>query len=248
MRTRGIGLLIVLFCGTGSVIGADNPPPATAVDEVADDAPEITLTKNWTTLFRASRRYPGVRPLAPNLPLKSLDDLQLTGPGQGHKYVLGQYASDGKWGTVDGAIQPIEGRNAALKLATARNFELEGTMELGELGGWFMLVGWNQGRGYSLINIGFRESTSPWFITEYRGSSAILEAHQEVGKFEWRREQTMHLTVRDQELNLVVGKVKVLDRQKLSNYDTGDVVLGVYDTNYGPRPMRILSLRMRALD
>jgi hypothetical protein len=247
MWFRGVALTVVVWCGTGSVIAADEVPAAAP----GDDAPvplQVTVGKTWTQLFRASRRYQGVRPLAPNLPVKALDELQLTGPGQGHKYVLGQFAADGKWGTVDGAIQLVEGRNGALKLGTAKDFELDATLELGELGGWFMLVGWNEGRGYSIINIGFRESTSPWFITEYRGNSAILEAHQEVGKFEWRRDQTMRLTVKDQELNLEVGKVKVLDRQTLSNYDTGDVILGVYDTNYGPRPMRILSLRMRALD
>jgi hypothetical protein len=247
MLSRTLAWTLLLWCGAAMVIAADNAPGA-APGEDAPAPPQVTVGKTWTQLFRANRRYQGVRPLAPNLPVKALDDLQLTGPGQGHKYVLGQFTADGRWGTVDGAIQLVEGRNAALKLGTAKNFELEGTLELGELGGWFMLVGWNEGRGYSIINIGFRESTSPWFITEYRGSSAILEAHQEVGKFEWKRDQTMRLTVKDQELNLEVGKVKVLEQQMLPNYDVGDVVLGVYDTNYGPRPVRILALRMRALD
>lgn len=247
MMSRFCGWTVVLWCAAGLAVAADDAP-GVAPGEDVPAPPQATVGKTWTQLFRANRRYQGVRPLAPNLSVKPLDDLQLTGPGQGHKYVLGQFAADGKWGTVDGAIQLVEGRNAALKLGTAKNFELQGTLELGELGGWFLLVGWNEGRGYSIINIGFRESTSPWFITEYRGSSAILEAHQEVGKFEWRRDQTMRLTVKDQELNLEVGKVKVLEKQTLPNYDIGDVVLGVYDTNYGPRPVRILALRMRALD
>jgi hypothetical protein len=228
----------LFLCLTGTVVA----------DEVAPVPPKVTVGRDWTWLFRANPRNRGVRPLSANLPLKPLDDLELTGPEPGHKYVLGQFAADGKWGTVNGPIQLVEGHNAALKIGTVENFELEGVIELGEVGGWFILLGWQGGRGYSLINIGFRESPSPWFITEYRAGVAIREAHQEVAQFEWRRDQLLYLTVHNQELNLRVGKIKVLEQQMLPKYETGDVIFGVYDTNYGPRPIRISSIRMRALD
>jgi hypothetical protein len=54
--------------------------------------------------------------------------------------------------------------------------------------------------------------------------------------------------VKDKELNLSVGKIKVLKEQLLSNYTEGDIILGVYDTKYGPRPLQIHSLRIRNLE
>ena len=91
-----------------------------------------------------------------------------------------------------------------------------------------------------------KESGSPWFITEYRGDAAIDGAHQQLDGHEWRREQSFHVTVRQNELNFRVGNVQVLEGQQLTNYSTGDVIFGVYDTRYGPRPVRITALRIRA--
>lgn len=218
------------------------------MDSAAEAAPEVTVTSRWSVLYAAGRRAQGARPLPPNGKIQPLPELQFTGPEPGHPFVLGDFAADGEWGVADGGIVRTKGNNAALKLGCAENFELEGTLEMGDEGGWFLLVGWHDGRGYSIINIGFRESPSPWFITEYRGGAAIAEAHQHIRHHAWRDAQTLNLTVQDQVLNLHVGKVHVLQDQQLSQYSVGDVILGVYDTRYGPRPIRIRALRMRALE
>ncbi|MEX0585428.1 MAG: hypothetical protein WD176_02200, partial [Pirellulales bacterium] len=123
-----------------------------------------------------ARRARGQRALPENGPLVNVRQLELTGPAPGHPFILGHYSDDGKWGFVDGSVVRVDGRNAALKLGRAEHFELEGVVEMGDEGGWFLLVGWDEGRGYSIINIGFRESPSPWFITEYRGGAAIADA------------------------------------------------------------------------
>jgi len=222
---------------------AEEPAPA------ADDAAaEITVTKKWTVLFSPGRRTQGVRPLPPNGKIQPLPDLQFMGPEPGHPFVLGEFAADGEWGIADGGIVRVNGNNAALKLGRAENFELDGTIEMGDEGGWFLLVGWNEGRGYSIINIGFRESASPWFITEYRGGAAVAEAHQHITHHAWRGEQPVNLTVKDKVLNLQVGRANVLKDQQLAEYSVGDIILGVYDTRYGPRPVRIRALRIRALE
>lgn len=242
-------VILVGCMGLMGLVGAGLAADPVEEPAAADDAaPAVTVTKRWSVLYNAGRRTQGVRPLPPNGKIQALPDLQFTGPQPGHPFVLGEFSADGEWGIGDGGIIRATGANAALKLGTAENFELDGTVEMGDEGGWFLLVGWNEGRGYSIINIGFRESPSPWFITEYRGGAALAEAHQEVAQHAWRGEQTLNLTVKDQVLNLHVGKVHVLKEQQLPEYQVGDVILGVYDTRYGPRPVRIRALRMRALE
>jgi hypothetical protein len=232
-----------LVAGAAS-FAADKPADAPAE---SPEKPE-TLDTKWHVLVNPARRARGQRPLPKNGPLANLPKLELTGPAPGHPFILGHYADDGKWGFVDGSLALVEGRNASVKLAHAENFELEGVIEMGNEGGWFLLLGWDEGHGYSIINIGFRESPSPWFITEYRGDAAIAEAHQEVAKHAWRKDQVLNLSVKDQVLNLHVGKVAVLKEQTLPNYSEGDIILGVYDTKYGPRPVRVHSLRIRNVE
>lgn len=248
MRLR-IVLACVLWLGVLSVSRGDDAAANVGEEKVeAGDGEQITVTTRWKVLFNAGRRARGTRPLPPNGAIQSLEDLQFIGPEPGHPFVLGEFAADGQWGVVDGGIVRINGENAALRLGRAENFELDGTIEMGDEGGWFLLVGWNEGRGYSIINIGFRESPSPWFITEYRGGAAVPETHTNVTHHSWRSEQPVNLTVKDQVLNLRVGKSMVLEEQQLAQYGVGDVILGVYNTRYGPRPVRIRALRMRALE
>lgn len=244
MRLFARALLLGLIVATPAANGAE-PPTENSENPAA--APK--LDTNWHVLVAPMRRArPGLRALPQNAPVTPLSEFELTGAKPGDQFQLGNFATDGKWGIQDGAVTRIDGRNAALKLGRAENFELEGILDLGEVGGWFLLIGWDEGHGYSITNIGFRESPSPWFITEYRGSTAISDTHQEVAKHAWRKEQTLKLTVKQNELNLAVGKTNVLKQQVLPNYSAGDIILGVYDTKYGPRPLRIKSLRIRNIE
>jgi hypothetical protein len=45
-----------------------------------------------------------------------------------------------------------------------------------------------------------------------------------------------------------VGKKIVADHVGMLNYQKGRVLLGVYDTRYGSKKLRVNSLRMRALE
>jgi hypothetical protein len=241
---RSIASVVIVGLVLAFVSSSNAAPPAESGEK---PTAKPKLDTNWHVLVADSlrRTRSRLRALPENAPIKPLSDFELTGPKPGDSFQLGNFVTDGKWGIQDGGVVRIDGRNAALKLGRAENFELEGNIELGEEGGWFLLVGWDEGRGYSIMNIGFRESPSPWFITEYRGSAAITDAHQEVAKHAWRNEQALSLTVKQQELNLKVGKVSVLKQQMLPNYAEGDIILGVYDTKYGPRPLRIRSMRIR---
>src|SRR5690349_10332836 len=134
-----VGLLIAQ---SSSSIAA---PPTESVDK---PAVQPKLDTDWHVLVAGTRRTrPGLRALPKDAPITPLTEFELTGPKPGDPFQLGNFATDGKWGILDGGVTPIEGRNAALKLGRAENFELEGNLELGEEGGWFLLVGWDEGRG-----------------------------------------------------------------------------------------------------
>jgi hypothetical protein len=198
-------------------------------------------------LFRAPRATVRPIPLPKTSKLVSLDDLQLIGPGPGHPFLLGHYAVDGSWGIVNGGLQVVSGKNAALQLGWAGDFELEGTIEQSGLGGWFFLFGWDEGRGYALSNVLMRESGSPWFISEFRGTRAIKDRTTEFDDFDWRGEQPFRLTVHHETFSLTVGKFNILVNEPIPGYTPGLVVLGVYDTRYGPKTLRIKSLRWKGL-
>jgi hypothetical protein len=180
-----------------------------------------------------------------------LPDLQFTGPGPAHPFVLGNYVADGKWCLVQGGVQLLEGHSAAMKLAdNAESFEVEGRIAMKDYGGWFLLLGWNEetGNGYVVYNCMLKESGSPWFIAEMRGREAVEGTNQELKNIEWSRTQDVRFGVKDSKLHFQLGRLKVFDGEALPNYKPGQVIFGVYDTRYGPRPVRIESLRIRAVE
>jgi hypothetical protein len=215
----------------------------------ADDSP--MLTTRWTQLLRASRAAPQARPLPTNGPIKTLTDFSITGPMPAHPFVLGNFAVDGQFGLIGGGVELAEGRNAAIQLVPlADQFELEGRIAMKDLGGWFMLVGWNDesGNGYAIHNCTMKESGSPWFITEMRGRKAVEGTNQELKQFEWKRIQDVRVTVQESKLTFQLGPTKILDGEQLTNYQAGSLIFGVYDTRYGPRPVHLDSLRIRAVE
>jgi len=192
------------------------------------------LSPKWLPLYVAGRPARNIQPLTAKDKLVQLDAFELTGPEPGHPFVLGNFVSDGQWGIVAGGVQRTGGKNAVLELARGDQFELQGVMEQIGLGGWFLLIGWDDGHGYCLSNVLMKESGAPWFLTEFPS-------------FEWQREQPFQLQVADNKLTFNVGQTTVLEQQELKNYQPGAVILGTYDTRYGPRGVRLTSLRGRAL-
>ncbi len=177
--------------------------------------------------------------------LQQIEELQFTGPAPSHPFLLGHFACDARWGVVNGYLQVIEGKNAALQIAWAEDFELEGIMEQAGTGGWFLLLGWDEGRGFALSNVTMRSSGSPWHLTEFRGGKALEDRSQEFEKFEWKGEQPFRLSVIDGALSFEIGKFRLLNNQDLETYTPGNIILGTYDTRYGPRPLRIKSMRIQ---
>ncbi|WP_437187764.1 hypothetical protein SH668x_001172 [Planctomicrobium sp. SH668] len=200
-----------------------------------------------TTLFSGKMTRAGFLPLPKSSELLNLDELQFTGPKPSHPHVLGNFATTGSWGLVNGMLGVVEGSDTALQLAWAGDFELEGIMEQQGFGGWYCLVGWDDGRGFGIHNVVMKQSGSPWFVSEFRGSKAIEEGTIELEKFEWKGAQPFRMTVQNEELTLKIGKFTVIDRVPLEGYQPGRIILGTYDSRYGPKTMLIKSLKIRAL-
>jgi hypothetical protein len=202
------------------LLGADKPKAKAPPAEK-----QFELSNKWVVLVNPAARIRGQRPLPEKGLVQNFGELKFTGPRPGHPFVLGDFIDDGDFALIDGILQPARGTNCVVQFPEADEFELEGIMEHIDFGGWFMAFGWGDGRGYVLSNVTMRESGSPWFLTELRGGSAIPDGTED----------------------LEVGRRAVIDHLSISNYEKGRVLLGVYDTRYGPKKLKVHSLRMRAL-
>ena len=245
-RIRWLTLLFFVSGITAvTALAQDEPGETTPVE--APDALTVTLTDKWSILVNPIKPRPGIVEFTDKSPIQNVDEFTFVGPMVGHPFGLGDFAEDGRWATVQGAAQPVEGKSALIHLEAADQFELEGIIHQEKLGGWLMLIGWNQGHGYSLSNVTLKDSGSPWFLCEYRGGEALVPTNNEVKQFEWKGDQPFRMTVKEQKLNVTVGKTAIMEDCPLENYTVGDLFLGTYDTRYGPRPLIVRSLRIRAL-
>ncbi len=243
-----LGILATLCFVSGCVSSAiaedpeDTPDPAPQAPLV----PVVNITDKWTILVNPARPRPGIVEFTEKSLIQNVPEFKLLGPSVGHPFCLGDFSIDGKWATVQGAVQVTEGKNTLLSLATADQFELEGVINQEGIGGWLMLLGWNQGHGFSLSNVTLKDSGSPWFVCEYRAAEAIALTNNEVKQFQWKGDQPFHMIVKDKLLSVTVGETAVIKEYPLDNYTAGQIYLGTYDTKYGPRPVKIRSLRIRA--
>lgn len=238
MQPRLLLFLFALLC-SGLTVTSARAQPA--------DFQGVVASEKVEKLFEPAP--PNARPslLTAKHKVVAIDELQFVGPRPTHPFVLGNFAADAKWGVANGWLTVAQGKNAALQLAWADQFELEGVMEQTGQGGWFLLLGWQNGRGYALSNVEMQKSGSPWFLTEFRGGKAIPDRTQEFDKFSWQGVQPFQLTVNDNALSLTIGKFKLFDRLPLEDYTPGQLILGTYDTRYGPKALRVRTLTIRAL-
>ncbi|WP_145428948.1 hypothetical protein [Symmachiella dynata] len=201
--------------------------------------------RNWQILFSGqSTKRKTVIPLD-KFPVLANDTLEFVGPRPGDRYQLGKFRTDGQWGIQQGLIKRTAGENAALVLAEAEDFELEGRINAEGVGGWFWLLGWKDGNGYGLYNITFKQSGSPWFATEFEDHDA-LNSGEELRPYRWKGEQPFWMSVENKKLNLKIGnRTAVIRDMPLPNYQRGQIILGTYDTRYGPKDIQIRSLRIR---
>lgn len=245
-RLSGLATLILSLYAASQMVCAQEALPEAPAAPAPPAAPVVNITDKWTVLVNPGRTRPGIVEFTDKSPIQNVAGFKLKGPSVGHPFCLGEFAVDGRWAAAQGAVQVVEGKSALLSLATADEFELEGIIHQEGMGGWLMLLGWNQGHGYSLSSVTLKDSGAPWFMCEYRGAEAIVLTNNEVKQFEWRGDMPFRMTVKKKLLSVTVDKTAIVEEYPLDNYTAGQLFLGTYDTRYGPRPLKVRSLRIRA--
>lgn len=189
----------------------------------ADKTTSTTIPDQWTVLFESPGTVNEIVPIPDDSPLEPLADLELKGPMPGHPLLFGDFKSEGDWASIDGILKRRAGKNTALKIGRAENFQVEGTISAPGHGGWFMLVGWDNRHGYMVYNVNTKSSGSPWLVTEFRDGAAIESTHREFRRFKWTDPQPFQLTVVDKRMTLLVGKgqEKVADSLEMQNLPKG---------------------------
>ncbi len=254
-----IAVLAAVVCTSAPTASADDSadedaPNAEAAAPFSDQSvapakPAKTakkLGKKWVVLHQPRKSGPKIGPIPDNSPLEVLNDFELVGPRPGDPFLFGNFKSRGEWGIVNGALKPVAGKHTACKLIRAEDFELEGVLNADGLGGWFFLLGWNGGDGYMVYNVNLKTSGSPWLVAEFRDGKGLEDTHREFYRFVWKGDQPLKMTVEGKVFNLIAGREIVAQDLPLPNYQGGDLIVGTYDTRYGPKPLSIESLRIRA--
>lgn len=178
-------------------------------------------------------------------PLKTLDQFRITGAEAKHPFLLNEVVCDGRWQTSKGALQQADGRSAALLLGEANSFELEAGVNAEGEGGWFLLFGLTEGHGYGVYNVTLRESGSPWHLSEFRNYEGVEATDREIARYACRGNEALYVRVVDGKLSVKINRRVLIEDEPLPNYEGGEVILGTYDTNYGPKPLKIYGLRLR---
>ncbi len=231
--------LVLSLCLSVSILAA---VPATSNKSKKTTA----IGKPWRVLYRGRRTRGGPRPIPKNASIQVLNNFELHGPRPGDPFLFGDFKSEAEWKIINGALRPTSGKNSALQLGRIEDFELEGVINAEGLGGWFILLGWDQEHGYMIYNVNLKKSGSPWLVCEFRGRKGLEETHREFHRFEWKGSQPFRLIVKEKQLSLLVGREVVADKLAMPAYHEGELILGAYDTRYGPKPLAIYSMRIRA--
>lgn len=202
---------------------------------------------DWSVLHLMKKPNAKPRLLSKDSRLSVLHSLKLTGAGLGNSYLLGEFSSESSWYIDKGYLQPVEKTDSALRIGAVEDFELQGIWSAEGLGGWYILLGWNNGHGYALENVTFVSSGSPWHIAEHRGGMGIKNSHVEVCRFDWKGNQPFRLTVKNKQLSMQIGNKKLINGHNLANYAAGDLIVGTYHGRFEPKPLKIRSLRIKSL-
>lgn len=193
------------------------------------------LNGNWRTIL----------PPQPNgrVWFTSLRRLDFAGAG-GDVNELGTFSIDGEWNFTSDALRRSKGPHAAVSFGRAEDFVLEGDAQFGGDGGFFILLGWNDGSGYLFRSIQLK-SSSDWKLWEMKDGKPTGDGQKiSIARFSTRL--TFKLDVDSRELSFSIGNVPVAKDVRMPNYREGSVIFGVYPTQYGPKPVRFVNARIRA--
>lgn len=211
----------------------------------ADEPAEPVKFGPWEVLYRGSSKQTSKKPEFGKSNLKVIESFELDGEKKKDPFRFNQLRLDGNWAITQGVLHQAEGRSAALSLGEAEDFELEIGMNAEGEGGWFLLFGYSEGNGQGLYNVNLRQSGSPWFVIRFARGEGVVDSDQEVARYECRGAEPLLVKVVNGRLSAQISRRTLIEDHELTDYKAGEIILGTYDTNYGPKPLKLMGIRIR---
>jgi hypothetical protein len=186
--------------------------------------------------MRSLKDLGGDRPIA----------LQFQGPG-GDPNIISNFRAAGTWRSNDDGRLSVDGsKHAALDLGEYGDLELYCEADAGQLGGWFVLVGWNGDQGALLYHIQLQRS-SAWFAYEAEDGKFPVR-RTELTDRRWTGRQTLRVSWVHGVLSAFLDGEPLGRAVPLKNApEKGRLYLGTATTEYGPMPLRIHRLVVRRI-
>lgn len=203
-----------------------------------DVPPVNTPPKSWREIVPPSNK-PNEKQL-----FTSVKTLEFNGIG-GDRNNIQKLTVDGSWELSGAALQRIGGTSAAVSFGVAKDFEFEGRVDYGNEGGSFFLLGWKGTSGYLIQEIGLRKSAG-WVLSEVRDGNNVPATNKHLNSAKVRGDCPIVMSISDKKLKMKVASNVIADDVGLPNYVESDIIIGTYPSGYGPRPLRIISARIRA--
>lgn len=209
---------------------------------------EIELSDHrWTTLvlFRGNER--GEARLPKNLPIWNYEKGYAFAGSGVDQHRLGNFQVDGEFVIRNGYLRREFGNSALLHLPAAENFELEGIIHLAGVGGWMVLLGWDDETrsGHVVYNTRLKVSGSSWFLVEIKNGKPVAKSERLLVRRDAQGEGPLRILVNDKKLSMQAAGDYLFREEELPNYKAGHVAIGTFSPKYGPQNVGIRSLRMR---
>lgn len=209
------------------------------VPPVAIPAPVPVAINEWRTLIPAT---------PPFLHVGNLDRFSFQCQLEGFdRNLKDHFAVNGRWTATPSGIQS-EGERAALRVGTANNFQIEGTVSLSKHGGWFWLIGWTGSEGYIVYDVGLSSTT--WFLHRVAPNPTESRQLHRFSRKSIMGQQQLSVGVEDAHLTFRVGDMTFLERFHLPEYKEGEIITGTFlpPAQYNSRLVTFHRLRMIADD
>lgn len=245
---RPLHALFILICVAFVLIGSD-PAPLIAQAQSQDepDPLDIELTERWKTLLLLRNKRQKSQPIPADMPVRAVINMSFEGPHPTHPHLLGKYEADGRFIMHEGCLQQESGHSALIQLPTADSFDLEGLVNLKGEGSWLILLGWDveTNSGYCLYQPQLRVSGGPFHICRIEKGKTVTDSDREIANVDLNGEGALRIRVLEKELSMQVLDQLIVHDYTLKHYQPGAIMIGTYNSRYGPKKLGIASLRMR---
>lgn len=217
----------------------------------AGDVSDVKLSRRWQPLFVVMNSTPVQDLPEEYLVSSSIGGVKFEGP-HSDVNLLGKFETNGVFVLGSGVVHRQVGNNALLQLPSAETFDLEGLVDVGDLGGMLILVGWNNqtNSGHAIYSVGMKSSGDPWRICRIENGKAVTGSDRLILKKKIRGEGAFRLKVEEKGgkylLSLAHGDQVILMNLSLDKYKAGSVLIGSYAAGYGGKNLKFRSLRMRS--